>query len=109
MCCLYAFRFSSFMSTRLYRAYLLPFATVLLGFVLDFSQRHWYQFYPGSFTLTPCFIPKGLGSKLSELQFEKMSNELLDKVTADLTAFRASRNLNTKWNRDEVLEAFLQT
>ncbi|KAL8436577.1 hypothetical protein ACSSS7_001609 [Eimeria intestinalis] len=71
--------------------------------------NHWYQFCPGSYLLTPCFIPKGLGTKISELQFEKVSNELVDKVMADLTAFRASRNLNTKWNRDEVLEAFLQT
>ncbi|OEH79719.1 c2 domain-containing protein [Cyclospora cayetanensis] len=73
------------------------------------STRYWYQFCPGAFLITPCFIPKGFGTKISELQFEKAANELLEKVMADLTAFRASRNLNTKWNRDEVLEAFLQT
>lgn len=73
------------------------------------AQNYWYQFCPGSYLLTPCFIPKGLGTKISELVFEKVSNELVDRVMADLTAFRASRNLSTKWNRDEVLEAFLQT
>ena len=72
-------------------------------------QRHWYPFSPGAFNLSACFTPKGLGVKMPELVFEKTSTELLQKVIGDLAAFRASRNLNTKWNRDEVLEAFLQT
>lgn len=59
--------------------------------------------------LTPCFIPRGFGERIADLVFERASSELIEKIAQDLTAFRAARNLATKWNRDEVLEAFLQT
>jgi len=69
---------------------------------------YWFQFSPINYAITPCFVPKANGQVLKDMEQVAIKQDIIDKVYVEVTVFRGSRNLNTRWNKDSTLIIFLE-
>ncbi|VWU49711.1 double C2-like domain-containing protein, putative, partial [Hepatocystis sp. ex Piliocolobus tephrosceles] len=70
--------------------------------------EYWFPFSSVEYNIKPCFTIYNFCHKTEDTELDKMAKELRSKIEKNINVFRASRNLSTRWNRDETLETFLQ-
>ncbi|EWC87175.1 hypothetical protein PFNF54_03951 [Plasmodium falciparum NF54] len=68
----------------------------------------WFPFSSIEYNLQPSFTIKSFTHKMEDMELDKIAKELRTNIEKNINIYRASRNLSTRWNRDETLEIFLQ-
>ncbi|KJP87388.1 hypothetical protein AK88_02945 [Plasmodium fragile] len=68
----------------------------------------WFPFSSIDYTIQPCFTIKNYSHKIEDMELDRLAKELRGNIEKNINIYRASRNLPTRWNRDETLELFLQ-
>ncbi|SBT50479.1 double C2-like domain-containing protein, putative [Plasmodium ovale wallikeri] len=68
----------------------------------------WFPFTSIEYNLKPCFTIKSFSHKMEDMELDRVAKELRNNIEKNINIYRASRNLCTRWNRDETLELFLQ-
>ncbi|GIX61786.1 double C2-like domain-containing protein [Babesia caballi] len=80
----------------------------VLLYDLDDSDL-WYPFAPHHCPADATYVPKISYAKVNEYDIQRVSHELQQNIERHLTIHRYAQNLQTRWNRDEALGAFLVT
>ncbi|KAK2196923.1 bifunctional C2 domain/C2 domain superfamily [Babesia duncani] len=80
----------------------------LLWYNVD-DRRLWYTFSMKPHKIKECFIPRFSFYKLDNYQLTKLTNEVQKSIERFLSVYRSAQNLQTRWNRDEVLHSFMVT
>ncbi|EUD64899.1 hypothetical protein C922_04743 [Plasmodium inui San Antonio 1] len=68
----------------------------------------WFPFSSIDYKIQPCFTIKNYSHKIEDMELDRLAKELRGNIEKNINIYRASRNLSTRWNRDETLELFLQ-
>ncbi|VUZ99135.1 double C2-like domain-containing protein, putative [Plasmodium vivax] len=68
----------------------------------------WFPFSSIDYNIQPCFTIKNYSHKIEDMELDRLAKELRSNIEKNINIYRASRNLSTRWNRDETLELFLQ-
>ncbi|ANQ11016.1 Uncharacterized protein PCOAH_00052390 [Plasmodium coatneyi] len=68
----------------------------------------WFPFSSIDYSIQPCFTIKNYSHKIEDMELDRLAKELRGSIEKNINIYRASRNLSTRWNRDETLELFLQ-
>ncbi|SCP03711.1 double C2-like domain-containing protein, putative [Plasmodium malariae] len=68
----------------------------------------WFPFSSVEYNIKPCFTLKSFSHKMENMELDRIAKELRTNIEKNINIYRASRNLSTRWNRDETLELFLQ-
>ncbi|CDU20941.1 double C2-like domain-containing protein, putative [Plasmodium yoelii] len=69
---------------------------------------YWFPFSSIQYNIQPCFTIKTFSHKIEDMELDRLAKDLRTNIEKNINIYRASRNLSTRWNKDETLELFLQ-
>ncbi|CAD2105753.1 double C2-like domain-containing protein, putative [Plasmodium vinckei lentum] len=69
---------------------------------------YWFPFSSIQYNIQPCFTIKTFSHKIEDMELDRLAKDLRTNIEENINIYRASRNLSTRWNKDETLELFLQ-